>query len=315
MIFHISDLKGSSLQVPFWRTFHVLMGTDQTLQEKFQEAVLFESGLLEPVFSNVEEVDRNLEQQSPPENQTGPEDDVTELRQGEVLRDTGWKVRPFSQVEFVRNRKSYVFDGDRLRARGSQKTNDSGNETNPTSSHTPVSCSVRLDHRDVQRWRMAWRMRVAMPSELASIETRITPPHWFRSHTPDFADMDSILDVGRIGVGFSAAAFVYGGLHALAWQAHFETHAQQLLWRISSCVTMGGLPAIYTLNSLDTIVNESHYDAKFLSWTVFSLGVVLFIAYMLARAYLVVECFMQLFNLPAGVFDIPQWTAYFPHIS
>lgn len=37
--------------------------------------------------------------------------------------------------------------------------------------------------------------------------------------------------------------------------------------------------------------------------------------YFLARIYLVVECFVNLFHLPAAVFQVPNWSVYFPHIS
>ena len=39
------------------------------------------------------------------------------------------------------------------------------------------------------------------------------------------------------------------------------------------------------------------------------------VVYILARAYLVVECFINVFHLPAGVFKTPEWSTYFPHIS
>ena len=41
---------------------------------------------------------------------------------------------------------------------------------------------------------------------------------------------------------------------------------------------------------------------------------IVFVAYLLARAYLVIESFINLSQLPAGVYDMPNWSAYFPHI-
>ena len=52
-----------------------------------------------------------------------------------------------------------------------------------------------------------------------------------------------------------------------------------------------------------------------LSWLSVVLFFALLVAFMLARAYLVVECFINLSQLPAGVYDMPNWSAYFPHIA
>lgn len=39
------------------------------------------------------------------------------------------------------------------------------------------------------------------------------------------------------------------------------------------------------------------------------------LVYVLARAYLIVECFVALSNSPVGIYDVPAWSSYFPHIS
>jgi hypothetical protein len=44
---------------------------------------------------------------------------------------------------------------------------------------------------------------------------------------------------------FFLVAFLYGGLHSLAWNALFPSLTQQLLWQISSSIIMGaGVPAL-----------------------------------------------------------------------
>lgn len=135
--------------------------------------------------------------------------------------------------------------------------------------------------------------------------------------------MWKIAEDNRDGLGFSAAGLMYGGLHALAWFAHFESPIQQLLWRISACVVAGGLPMSLTLLILSDI-DERDIPEHRNSWTniygyitvfMFLLAFLVFPAYVLARAYLVVECFINLAHLPAGVYDVPKWSAYFPHIG
>ena len=130
--------------------------------------------------------------------------------------------------------------------------------------------------------------------------------------------MDYIFDDPQIGLGFSAAALMYGGLHVLAWNAHFDSYIQQLLWRISASVVAGGLPVIFVAAILaDKLDVESSTlqlaDVIFLTFVF--VGFLLLLAYTLARGYLVVECFINLAHLPAGVYDVPQWAAYFPHIG
>lgn len=37
--------------------------------------------------------------------------------------------------------------------------------------------------------------------------------------------------------------------------------------------------------------------------------------YALARAYLVVECFINVAHLPPEVYEVPNWATYFSHIA
>jgi hypothetical protein len=60
-----------------------------------------------------------------------------------------------------------------------------------------------------------------------------------------------------------------------------------------------------------TKVNKFMY--RFQIWQIFlamGLG-----AYMWARVYLVVESFISLGHSPAGVYDLPSWSSYVPHIT
>ncbi len=135
----------------------------------------------------------------------------------------------------------------------------------------------------------------------------------------DWPDMENIFDEPLIAFGFSAGALIYGGLHALAWFAHFDSSTEQLLWRTSACVIMGGLPVIWILSR--RLDDKSFTDLS--KWVLNGLihlstlvpSVLVLLAYILARGYLVVECFINLSHLPAEVYEVPRWSAYFPHIS
>ena len=178
---------------------------------------------------------------------------------------------------------------------------------------------MRLSRQDIVRWKMAWRAVQAFKYDFPS-HSYISTSNAIKSRCEDWPKTGEIFNNVSVALGFSAAAFIYGGLHALAWSAHFDSSNERLLWRVSACAVMGGIPVVYVYAktiykyvdfpwdslSLNTIVSHNRY-----SWP----AVVLLLAYILARAYLVVECFINLFNLPAGVYDVPRWAAYFPHIS
>ncbi|KAK4108127.1 hypothetical protein N656DRAFT_784667 [Canariomyces notabilis] len=64
------------------------------------------------------------------------------------------------------------------------------------------------------------------------------------------------------------------------------------IYRISLCITLEGLGAIYSIGCYLAIV-----------------------LYVLARVYLVVECFINLVHLPESAYKLPEWSQYVPHIG
>lgn len=187
------------------------------------------------------------------------------LRLGQTLPDTGWKVRDPNKV-IVRTKPAM---------------------------HKPLLANlatdeVHLTQRDVNRWKMAW---------CASSRTYCSPfipAHrvWFRSRISDWPDLQELAS-RKIGLGFCAATFIYGGLHALAWAAQFQSPFQRLLWRTFSCKVMGALPAILALKYFIVYLDNSGEPIFIIPLTMFaSLFVLIVLAYVLAHGYLVVECFI-----------------------
>ena len=173
----------------------------------------------------------------------------------------------------------------------------------------PSFPKIRLSGQDITRWKMAWRAIQAFKVH-CSDDTQIRIGNAITSRCGDWPDTEDIFKEFSTALGFSAAAFIYGGLHALAWFAHFESSTQQLLWRISASVVMSGVPVMYALAK---VPQRSWW---YLPWQMARLNrLLVLLAYTLARAYLVIECFINLSRLPAGVYDVPSWAAYFPHIS
>jgi hypothetical protein len=124
----------------------------------------------------------------------------------------------------------------------------------------------------------------------------------------------------------SVAAFVYGGLHLLAWNAHFRGPVYGLLWKLSgiTVASLGvlALLAVPAYRSLDWLGSHDTVERglrRYL-WRVaafmFSVGTILFsLLYVLARVYLLVESFLSLAFLPESVLVTPNFSLYFPHIG
>jgi hypothetical protein len=127
-------------------------------------------------------------------------------------------------------------------------------------------------------------------------------------------------------LGFSLAGCVYGGLHLSAWNAPFPTTAQRYLWHLSGLVLISSGPVMILRLGIEHLTKKwgfldgsnscrcclakcpialLWYIALFLGYGI----------YILARVYLVVECFVMLCYLPDGVYSVPSWTQYLPHIG
>ena len=160
---------------------------------------------------------------------------------------------------------------------------------------------------DVLRWRMAWHAIEV----IRMLSNKFFPRHLLTKQCGDFPRIRNFVNVST-GLGFSIPALIYGGLHALAWNAHFHSDKEQLLWRLSSCIVMGGLPSIVMLYGVGVYLDKKPW----FWWPVIYFSCFFTVcAYVLSRGYLVVECFVNLSRLPAGVYDVPNWSTYFPHIN
>ncbi|KAL8901753.1 MAG: hypothetical protein Q9192_000388 [Flavoplaca navasiana] len=182
----------------------------------------------------------------------------------------------------------------------------------------PAFPSISVMEMDINRWKMAVRAveRVERTQTPHRGLNRLNGP--FRRHVPNMPKFADIIEKFPLAIGFSAAAMIYGGLHALAWFAQFHSPTEQLLWRLSSVAVMSGIPIMAVGYTLFDHVDLSR--KKIVSWLFSSLMFVgllypVAIAYILARLYLVVECFIQLSHLPASVYEVPEWSTYFPHIA
>lgn len=137
------------------------------------------------------------------------------------------------------------------------------------------------------------------------------------------------------------ATAIYGGLHALCWHAHFPSHFERLLWRMSALVIAGSgfavslcMTAWSSLRTkgdgdgsrVERIVKRSRsllnvFGTEFVDnlevlVTLFAVPIFLIALalYCAARAFIVVEAFISLRSLPADAYKTPNWTAWLPHL-
>lgn len=111
---------------------------------------------------------------------------------------------------------------------------------------------LRVGNKQViNRWKMAKRAAESIQTRQSLDGMKLTGESFARrcTNTPEALNLRAnagfyflvpLLD--PLALGFGAAAMVYGGLHALAWFAPFHSPIEQLLWRMSCVVVIGGIP-------------------------------------------------------------------------
>ncbi|MCJ1311237.1 hypothetical protein MMC25_004908 [Agyrium rufum] len=135
---------------------------------------------------------------------------------------------------------------------------------------------------------------------------------------------DLLRDVGSLGVGMMlwAASFVYGAIHAAAWNDHFPTVTEKWLWKASAVYIgfCGGLWIIlnYLAQKLGSV--NRFWDrwmegqTRWCHYIIFGVPVVVCgSSFLFARVFIVVEAFINLRELPMTAYDTPNWEQVFPH--
>ena len=116
-----------------------------------------------------------------------------------------------------------------------------------------------------------------------------------------------IADIIMLGVGIC-----FGAIHCIAWDFSFPTHAELLMWRVSS-VAITAVPVYMPLVALLAIRLA---DMDFTIATRF-IGISFLLAgllYVIARVFTLVLALTSLRDLPPGAFDAVHWTTFIPHV-
>ena len=204
-------------------------------------------------------------------------------------------------------------------------------------SKTPRSgdCIVLLSSRSLARWQQLWQPASEILSTPSSEDLRwasLRPSERVgNSHgSGDFFEATmSFMAVfeypfSYLGMTTSAnvAFLTYGGLHLFAWQYHFRSTAEAILWKIAAVLTASSglvafLPLIFGISwRLSSPRSRKHIERArdTLRLVFFCLVLAWIPVNMIARTYLFVESFVALPNSPPSTYTIPPWTAYVPHI-
>lgn len=155
-----------------------------------------------------------------------------------------------------------------------------------------------------------------------------------RTHVPDlpktwFLALESVSAIKMFRILFSILSALYGGIHLTAWNSHFASRIEQLLWRIACFTIMATFPFLEACIRIQIDLGRKVYK----EWKSYSkdevrveLGksenryfwyfviALLFTFYILSRFYIVVEAFISLRHVPIGVYAAVPWVEAIPHV-
>jgi hypothetical protein len=110
-------------------------------------------------------------------------------------------------------------------------------------------------------------------------------------------------------------ATVFGAIHCVAWSFEFQSHMEQLLWRISA-VAMTCLPLIMAM--ISEIIIRGYFDNLGSNLPELLAGIFVYyicvLLYILARVTLLVLPFIALRSVVPEAYQTVQWTTLIPHV-
>ena len=116
---------------------------------------------------------------------------------------------------------------------------------------------------------------------------------------------------------FFIVTTIFGALHLIAWQFHFPSHIEQLLWRVGSCaITIIPVMVFLIPYFFERILKK--FLPEMLKSVVGSITILLccvgLVAYLLARICLLTQAVMLLRRQPDSAFYAINWSLFLPHI-
>ena len=106
----------------------------------------------------------------------------------------------------------------------------------------------------------------------------------------------------------------FGAIHCIAWHFSFPTHAELLMWRMSS-IAITAVPIYIPLMFVFAGLLGGILDLeKFANTALYSAPVIGGILYIIARVVTLVLAFVSLRELLPGAYENVHWTTFIPHI-
>lgn len=127
-------------------------------------------------------------------------------------------------------------------------------------------------------------------------------------------NMDTIGEKIFWSVIVFSIAGAFGAIHCLAWNSHFPTRAEQIIWQTSSLIVaiIGGGSFIVALNVPDDSPFFEDIDKSVISFVTVVFPCAL---YCCARICLLVLALLALRSLPFEAFVSPSWPSIIPHVG
>jgi len=191
--------------------------------------------------------------------------------------------------------------------------------------------SFLLPKHSLSHWQRLWRFSVDTPFAITSAHKNLAQAHFAtRSKNIEGSWIDvtlvSLLPADErawsqwLTVASMNVAFIlYGGLHLLAWQYHFRSTAETILWKTAGIFTASSraVALLLALNMITiSLPDQTQHNLlnDGINWMCLIIILVWIPTNIAARAFLFVESFVALPNSPPSTYRIPLWTAYIPHI-
>ena len=108
----------------------------------------------------------------------------------------------------------------------------------------------------------------------------------------------------------SIVAMLFGGIHCAGWNFPFPSHAELIIWRVSSLILLI-VPSIGLLTTVLRAMDVTERIGTIIMKSVLLTGILI---YPLARFTLFVEAFITLWHLPPGAYAVVDWTALLLHL-
>ena len=165
----------------------------------------------------------------------------------------------------------------------------------------------RLSHNALRRWELAAKAIKRLRPERYNVTINAQGGISLLGRAGLKAKREDLLSSGLISPFVTCfLSIIYGGIHLTAWNYHFPSSSERLLWRMSGIST-----AVSFLTHWPLIMISPDITCG-LIFMLLRWGLIAF--FIFCRIFLVVEAFISLRRVPVGVYASVPWIQAIPHI-